>query len=42
MFFGLIKEGAQLVEHKDINPEVSGSSPAAVNFSLFNPKLFLN
>ncbi len=30
---------AQLVEHQRINLEVAGSSPAPVNFSLFNPKL---
>ena len=28
---------AELVEFRDVNPEVKGSNPALVNFSLFTP-----
>ena len=30
---------AKLVERRHVNPEVVGSNPALVNFSLFNHKL---
>ena len=35
-------ELAQLVEHRHVNPEVAGSNPALVNFSLFIQNLSKN